>query len=76
MSKRLKDAQPLDTDQHDASVISPLVHSSDEAGQKNDKAGDNSYDEPAKRVSENLETFSTRKQDKRYKTRKRKINSP
>ena len=58
MSERLKDAQPLDTDQHDANVISTLVNSSDEAGQKNDKAGDNSYDEPAKKVSENQETFS------------------
>ena len=43
---------------------------------KNDIAGDNSYDEPGKRVSENLETSSTRKQDKRNKTRKRKITSP
>ena len=30
----------LHTDRHDANVISPLVNSSDEAGQKNDKAGD------------------------------------
>ena len=51
MSKSMKDTEPL--------------NSSDEAGQKNDKAGDNSYDEPAKRVSANLETSSTGKQDKR-----------
>ena len=53
MSKSLKDAESLHIDQHDANVISPVVNSSDEVGQKNDKAGDNSYDEPAKRVSEN-----------------------
>ena len=35
-----------------------------EAVQENDKAGDNLYDEPAKRVSENLETSQ----------QKRKIN--
>ena len=75
MSKSLKDAESLHTDQHDANIISPVVNSSDEAGQKNDKAGDNSYDQPAKRVSENLEATSTRKQDKRHKPRKRKRNS-
>ena len=68
----MKDAESLHTDQHDANVISPVVNSSDEAGQKNDKAGD----EPARRVSENLETSSTRKEDKRHKSRKRKRNSP
>ena len=57
-------------------VISPVVNSSDEAGQKNDKAGDTSYDEPVKRISENLETSSTTKPDKRHKSRKRKRNSP
>ena len=52
MSQNLKHAESLYTDQHDANVISPVVNnSSDGAGQKNDKAGDNSYDEPAKRVS-------------------------
>ena len=76
MSKNLKDAESLHTDQHDANVISPVVNSSDEAGQENDKAGDNSYDEPAKRVSENLETSSTKKEYKRHKSRKRKRNSP
>ena len=75
MSKNLKDAESLHTDQHDANVISPVVNFSDEAGQKNDKAGENSYDEPATGVSENLETSSTKKQDKRHKTRKRKRNS-
>ena len=75
MSKSLKDAESLHTDQHDANIISPVVNSSDEAGQKNDKAGDNSYDGSAKRVSENLETSLTRKQDKRHKSRKRKRNS-
>ena len=75
MSKSLKDAEPLHTNQHDANIISPLVISSDEAGQKNDKAGVNSY-KPVKRVSENLETSSTRKQDKQHKSRKRKRNSP
>ena len=69
-SKSLKDADSLHTDQHDANVISHVVNSSDEAGQENDKAGDNlydgdnSYDEPAKGVSENLEIFSTKKEDK------------
>ena len=76
MSKSLKDAESLHTDHHDANAISPVVNSSDEAGQENDKAGDNSYDEPAKRVSENLETSSTKKEDKQNKSRKRKINSP
>ena len=75
MSKSLKDAESLHTDQHDANGISPVVNSSDEAGQLNDEAGDNSYDEPAKRVSENLETSSTKKEAKRNKPRKRKINS-
>ena len=70
----MKDTESLHTDQHDANVISPVVNSSDEAGQENDKAGDNSYDEPAKRVSENLETSSASKQDKRHKSRKRKRN--
>ena len=72
----MKDTESLHTDQHDANVISPVVNSSDEAGQENDKAGDNSYDEPAKRVSENLETSSTKKEYKRHKSRKRKRNSP
>ena len=56
MLKSLKDAESLHTDQHDANIISSVVNSSDEAGQKNDKAGNNSYDEPAKRISENVET--------------------
>ena len=76
MSKSLKDAQSLHTDHHDANAISPVVNSSDEAGQENDKAGHNSYDEPVKGVPENLETSSTRKEDKRHKSRKRKINPP
>ena len=76
MPKSLKDAESLPTDQHNANVISPVVNSSDEALQENDKAGDNSYDEPAKRLSENLETSSTKKEDKRHKSRKRKRNSP
>ena len=59
MSKSLKDAESLPTDQHDVNVISAAVNSSDEAGQKNDRPGDNSYEEPAKRVLENLETSST-----------------
>ena len=75
MSKNLKDAESLHADQHDANVISPVVNSSDEAERKNDKAGDNSYDEPAKRASENLETSSTRKQDKRHTSIKTKRNS-
>ena len=73
MSQSLKDAGFLHTDKHGANVISPVVNSSDEAGQKNDKAGDNSCDEPTKRVSENPETFSTSKQDKRQKSRKKKF---
>ena len=73
MSKSFK--QFLDTGQHDANVISPVVKSSDETGQINYNNniiinGDNSYDESAKRVSENLETSSICKQ------KKRKINSP
>ena len=76
MSKSLKDSESLSTDQHDANVISPEINCSDEAGQKNDKAVDNSYNEPTKRVSENLETSSTRKLDKRHKSRKRKRNCP
>ena len=51
MSKRLKDTESLHRDQHDANVVSPVVNSSDESGQENDKAGDSPYDEPAKRVS-------------------------
>ena len=75
MSKGFKESESLHKDKHDANVISPVINSSDEAGQKNDKAGDNPYDEPAKRVSGNLETSSTSKHNKRYKSRKRKINS-
>ena len=58
MSKSLKDAESLHTDQHDPNAISPVVNSSDEAGQKIEQALDNSYHELAKRVSENLETSS------------------
>ena len=64
MSKSLKDAESLHTDQHDANVISPIVNVSDKTAKKMAKAGDNSYDEPAK------------KENKRHKSRKRKINSP
>ena len=39
-------AESLHTDQHDANVVS----SGDDAGRKNDKAGDNSFDKSAKRV--------------------------
>ena len=45
-------------------MFSPVVNSSDGAGQKNNKAADNSYDEPAKRVLESPETSSTSKQGK------------
>ena len=78
MPKSLKDAESLHADQHDAHVISSVVNCSDEAGQKKKKMIklDNSCDELAKRVSENLETSSTRKKDKRHKSRKKKINSP
>ena len=79
MSKSLTDAESLHADQHDANAISSVVNCSDEAGQKKKKKMiklDNSYDELAKRVSENLETSSTRKQDKRHKSIKKKINSP
>ena len=37
MRKSLKDAESLHTYQHDANVISPVVNSSDETRQKNDK---------------------------------------
>ena len=40
MSRSLKDAESLHADQDDANVISPVVNSSDESGQKNEKAGD------------------------------------
>ena len=79
MPKSLKDAESLHADQHEANVISSVVNCSDEAGQKKRKKMiklDNSCDELAKRVSENLETSSTRKKDKRHKSRKKKINSP
>ena len=72
MSKSLKDAESLHTDQHDSNIISSVVNSSDEAGQKNDKAGNNSYDEPAKRISGNVETSSTSKRDKRQSQEKGK----
>ena len=75
MPKSLKYDESLHKDQHDANVIFLVVNSIDEAGQENDKAGNNSYDEPAKRKSGNLETSFTRKQDKRHKSKKRKINS-
>ena len=64
----------LHTDQHDLIVIFPIVNSSDEAGHKDDKAGDNSYDGSAKRVPQNPDTSSTSKRDKRQKTKKRKRN--
>ena len=78
MPKSLKDAESLHADQHDANVISSVVNCSDEAEQKKKKMIklDNSCDELAKRVSENLETSSTRKKDKRHKSRKKKTNSP
>ena len=34
MSKSLKDTESLHTDQHDANVISPVINSSHEVGQK------------------------------------------
>ena len=37
MSQSLKDAESLHTDLHNANFISPVVNSSDEKGQKNDK---------------------------------------
>ena len=64
MSQSLKDAESVHTDQNDANVIFPVVNSSDEVGQNNDKAGDNSCDETAKRASENAETSSTSKEYK------------
>ena len=68
MSQSLKDTESLHKDQRDTNVISSVVNSSDVAEQKNVKARDNSYDEPAKRVSENLEISSTSKQEKQLKT--------
>ena len=62
MSQDLKIAESVHTDQHDAYVIYdanaiyPVVNSSDEAGRKNDKAGDNLHDESAKRISKNSST--------------------
>ena len=43
---------------HGANVISPIVNYSDEVEHKNYKVGNNSYDEPAKRVLGNPETSS------------------
>ena len=61
MLQSFKDAEPLHTNQHDVNVISIVVKSSVEEGRKKDKAGDYSYDEPSKKVSENLGTSSTSK---------------
>ena len=66
MSKSQKDAESLHADQHELQRWGRV---------KNDKAGDNSYNKPAKMVLENLETSSARKHDKRHKSRKGKINS-
>ena len=41
MLQSLKDAESLPRDQHDVYVISPIIYSSYEEGQKNEKAGDN-----------------------------------
>ena len=60
MSHSLNDAESLHTNQHDANVISPVLNSSDDAGQKHDKA-------------KYPETSSASKQDKRHKPRKRKF---
>ena len=38
MSKSLKDAESLHTDQHDANVISPVVNVSDKTAKKNGKS--------------------------------------
>ena len=72
MPEILESDVSLHTDQHDWMVIFPIVNSSDEAGHKDDKAGDNSYDGSAKRVPQNPDTSSTSKRDKRQKTKKRK----
>ena len=61
MSQSLRDAVSMHTDQHDANVIFLEVR------QKKYKAGDNLYNEPKNKVSENLETSSASKQDKRRK---------
>ena len=74
MPEILESDVSLHTDQHDLIVIFPIVNSSDEAGHKDDKAGDNSYDGSAKRVPQNPDTSSTSKRDKRQKTKKRKGN--
>ena len=51
MLQSLKDAECLHTDHHDANVISPVVNSIDEAGRKNDKAGDKKNQELTQQVS-------------------------
>ena len=71
----MEHAESVHTDQQNANVICPIVNSSDEAGRENDKAGDNTSDELANRVSENPETYLTSKQDKQHKSGKRKRNS-
>ena len=75
MSQSLEDAESVHADS--ANVVSPILNSSDEAGQKkNDKAGDSTYDKLANRVSENPHTSLTSKEDRPRKSRKRKRNSP
>ena len=74
MPEILESDVSLHTDQHDLIVIFPIVNSSDEAGHKDDKAVDNSYDGSAKRVPQNPDTSSTSKRDKRQKAKKRKGN--
>ena len=74
MSQSLEDAESVHADS--ANVVSPILNSSDEAGKKNDKAGDSTYDKLANRVSENPHTSLTSKEDRPRKSKKRKRNSP
>ena len=67
MSQSLKDTESLHKDQRDTNVISSVVNSSDVAGQKNVKARDNSYDEPAKRVPQQVSKINDISQRKKKK---------
>ena len=75
MSKSLKDAESLHTDQQDANIISSVGSSSEEAGQKMIKLKITHMMRQQIGYQKNVETSSTRKQNKRHKSRKRKIVS-
>ena len=69
MSQSLEDAESVHADS--ANVVSPIY-----LGQKNDEAGDSTYDKLANRVSENPHISLTSKKDRPRKSKKSKRNSP